>query len=374
MYTNRRQWLRTSLLAGPTLLLGNQLFARDAFPNVTNAPNWEPYLRLNWNENPYGPSEKAKEALRRMIEVANHYPDPEVAALKKMLADKHNLGTGNFLITAGSTELLALLGQHVALKKGEILTPWPSFPTMMMFAEPAGATIRKIPMPDNGVIDLDKVSAAITKDTSLVFICNPNNPSSTEVDTEALKAFCKKVPNDVLICIDEAYIEYSSKGEAGSMVSLVNALPNLVICRTFSKAHGLAGLRIGYGISQRHNIDALRKRHLGFELAAGIAPIEAAKASLQDPGFLKRVINKNQEGREIVYAAFNKWGVDYYPSATNFIYARSGHFDNGIVQKIKRDNILITQWPDIMQGFLRITVSRPQEMEMFVKAAKGYLV
>lgn len=330
-------------------------------------------LRLNWNENPYGPSEKALAAVTEAVRSANRYPDALVNELKAKLAEKHGFQADQVILTAGSTEVLSLLGQHVGLQKGEILTPWPSFPTMIRFGEACGATIKKVDLDDKDRIDLDRLKAAITDKTTLIFVCNPNNPTSTEVKSSELKAFLRSVPKNVLVCVDEAYIEYSKKGVKGSMVGLVDELPNLVVCRTFSKAYGLAGLRMGYAISNKVNIDALRQRHIGWELSAGIAPLSGAMAALKDETFLKKCIQKNEEGRSIVYEAFDEWGVEYNLSSTNFIYARSGKFKSNIIQGLQKENILITKWPDMIRH-IRISIGKPEEMKKFVGAAEAFLV
>lgn len=372
-HINRRQWLQKSLLASTAMLVAGPAgaLANTQQPQASQSSN--AWLRLNWNENPYGPSEKALNAVTEAIRTANRYPDAVVSELKKKLAGKYGLTADQVLLTAGSTELLSLLGQHVGLQKGEILTPWPSFPTMIQFGEACGARIRKVSLDKKDRLDLNQLKDSISEKTSLVFICNPNNPTSTEVSTNELRSFLRAVPQNVLICVDEAYIEYSKKGVEGSMVDLVNELPNLIICRTFSKAYGLAGLRIGYAVSNSINIEALRQRHIGWELSAGIAPLSGAMAALEDDAFLKKVIQKNEEGRQILYQAFRDWGVDYNPSSTNFVYARSEKFKNNIISGLAAQNILITKWPD-MTHHIRISIGQPEEMRQFVNAAKSYLV
>lgn len=369
---NRRQWIQKSLLASSGMLLGRQ---SAALPAQSNSKLFEeaPYLKLNWNENPYGPSKKALQAIVEALQSSNRYVDHLVEELKNKLAAKYVLEGAQLMLTAGSTEVLSLLGQHVGLQQGEILTPWPSFPTMVLFGDACGAHIRKVPLNREQQIALDPLLASISQHTTLVFICNPNNPTSTELDTATLKAFCRAVPDHVLICIDEAYIEYSKQGTKGSMIPLVDELPNLIICRTFSKAYGLAGLRIGYAVSNQANITALRRRHLGWELSAGLAPLVAALTTLDDGAFLQDCVQKNEEGRRIVYEAFDQWGVQYSPSSTNFIYAQSKHFDKDIRAKLQAENILITKWPD-MTDHIRISIGKPEEMRQFVVVAKRYLV
>lgn len=369
---SRRQWIRKSLLSSSAVLIGGEVFKgleRRALP-----PQSSPgAIRLHWNENPYGPSKKALEAISAVLAEANHYPDPIVEKLKNKLAKKHRLSQENILITAGSTEILSLLGQHVGLIKGEILMPWPSFPTMANFGEVCGASIRKVNIGADDCIDLNKLLPSVNDQTSLIFICNPNNPTSTEVNTSDLKSFCRAVPEHVLICIDEAYIEYSLNGSLGSLVSLVDELPNLVISRTFSKVYGLAGLRIGYAVSHKNNITALRSRHTGYELSAGTAPLIGAITTLEDQEFVQYCLRKNEEGRRIVSKAFEDWGVEYAPSSTNFIYAKSRYFDPDIRAKLRADHILITKWRT-MKDHIRISIGKPEEMELFVKMVEKYLV
>lgn len=372
MAINRREWIQQSLLASAAILVAGSSGAYGCASETRKQVKGKP-LELNWNENPYGPSDAAEKAVSAAMKFANRYPDEHIGKAKEQLSNLYSLQAENFLLTAGSTEILSLLGQHVGLQQGEIVTPYPSFPTMLMFGERAGASIKRVKLDGDHRINLAAVSEAISAKTKLIFICNPNNPTGTELPTEDLKAFCRSVPENVLICVDEAYIEYSNAGPNGSMVGLVEELPNLIICRTFSKAYGLAGLRIGYAVSQKANIDALRNRHLGFEIATGWPPLVAASATLEDQEFIQSCVAKNLEGRKIVYDAFDNWGVKYAPSSTNFIYTEHKRFDKDVVAKLQKRGILITKWPD-MNDHIRISISIPDHMRAFVEVVEGYLV
>lgn len=374
MSINRRQWLKQSLLASVSVLLAGAPIAQGcASERPKELVGKDDLLLLNWNENPYGPSDTAIEAVNKAMKYANRYPDEVVAELKQKLAVKNGLRPSNFLLTAGSTEVLSLLGQHVGLKQGEILSPFPTFPTALQFGERAGATIKRVKLDDNDRIDLDQVLDAITASTTLVFICNPNNPTGTEVPTDDLRSFCRNVPDNVLICVDEAYVEYSDAGLSGSMIGLVNELPNLIICRTFSKAYGLAGLRMGYAVSNVRNIQALSSRHLGFEMATGWPPLVAASASMDDPEFINRCVVKNAEAKQIVYDAYDEWGVQYNKSSTNFIYAGDDRFEKDLVAKMRKRGILITKWPT-MTNHIRVSMSKPEHMRKFVEVVKDFVV
>ena len=360
---SRRGMLRNSLLASSALLLSSKS-ADFLLPDEKS----DALLRLNWNENPYGPSKKVLQAISDSLQTTHRYPDDAIQALKSKLAQRNGLQSDEVLITSGSTEVLSLLGLHAGLQQGEILTPWPSFPTLIEFGKSAGARVTKVELGDRDTIDLNRVRDRITPTTSVVFICNPNNPTSTEVPTTDLKAFCRAVPENVLLCVDEAYIEYSKAGLAGSMAELVSELPNLVICRTFSKAYGLAGLRIGYALSQSQNIKALRQMHPGWEISTGIAAVTGAIHALDDTRHLEYGVAQNARGRQILYQAFDQWGIPYAQSATNFVYAQSAGFDPDIVTKLQEEGILITKWPD-MTRHIRISIARPEDMEVFVEKA-----
>jgi histidinol-phosphate aminotransferase len=373
MQISRREWLQTSLLASSALLLSGPTAATSQSSSKRSSRLNDNLIQLNYNENPWGPSTKARDAVIKGLDISNRYPDALLESLKKEIASKNNVDPRQVMITAGSTEILSLLGQHVGLIKGEILTAWPSFPTILHGGELAGATIKKVMVDADERINLDTLKNGITDKTSLIFLCNPNNPTSTEVDTKQLRAFCRAVPSNVLLCVDEAYIEYSNNGVAGSMMSLIDELPNLIVVRTFSKAYGLAGLRIGYAISSQGNIEQLRLRHPGHELSTGVAPLTAALATLDDSEFINHCVAKNKEGREIVYDAYKKWGVSHAASSTSFIYTKHAHFDKEVVSKMKKDNILITKWPD-MKDHIRISIGKPEEMHSFVKAIEKYLV
>lgn len=372
---NRRQWLQKSAFTASLLALG----CRTNFEvNATNSPfqsgliNTSP-LPLHWNENPFGPSTKAVEAVANVMAKANRYPDDMVSELKDILAKKYGVGNSQILLTNGSTEILGLVGQQIGFDKGELVIPFPSFPTIAMFAAGSGATIKKVPLTKDNRIDLDQTLAAISEKTKVVFICNPNNPTSTEVNNEALKAFCRAVPKNVLVFVDEAYIEYSQLGTAGSMIPLVNELPNLMICRTFSKAYGMAGLRLGYAIAGKPHIDQLKRQYVGAEFSTGWPALVAAKATMEDADFMTAGIQKNQEGKDIVYQAFDKWGVGYSPSSTNFLYVESKHFIPDVRAQLKAKNILITKWPD-MVNHIRVSISEPGHMRQFVEVVEEFLV
>ncbi|RLD22716.1 MAG: hypothetical protein DRI69_00210 [Bacteroidetes bacterium] len=369
---SRRKWLQKSLLASTAVLIGSRALAFDFGETPTSTYAFKELLRLNWNENPYGPSQSALEAATKALKSANRYPDALNNKLIEAIATKLGVKNEEVMITAGSTEVLSLLGQHAGLLSGEIVTPWPSFPTMMHFGKVSGASVKHVPLDNEDRLDLNAVLKSIGPNTRLLFICNPNNPTSTEVDPESLRSFCRSVPENVLICVDEAYIEFSSHGAKASMMPLVKELPNLIVCRTFSKAYGLAGMRLGYAVSQNINISELSKRHNGYGMATSVASVAGALAALEDPGFIKMCVTENAKGRQILYDAFDQWKVAYNKSSTNFVYARAEHFVPDVVEKLSEQNVMITKWP-IMKNHIRISIGKPEHMSQFVQIVESFL-
>ena len=364
MAFNRREWLHKSLLGSSALLLPYSSFDTHEDKKILDE-----ILRLHWNENPYGPSPNVIEAVKSSVEKANLYWDEKNDELREKMAKIHGLKTDQYLVTSGSTEILTLLGQHVGLQRGEIVTGSDSFPTIEMFGERCGARISKVPM-SNYRLDLDRMKSAINTETKLVFICNPNNPTSTELDQSQLKSFCRSVPDNVLIAVDEAYIELSDGGAGSSLIPLINELPNLIICRTFSKVYGLAGFRLGYAISQSHNIAALRNRYPALGMAPGLLPLVAGITALGDQSFVNHVVSEVNKGKDVVYKAFNNWGVIHPRSSTNFIYAEDKGFVHDVRGKLRSHNILITKWPS-MTDHIRISIGRPEWMEKLVQEMEG---
>jgi len=327
---------------------------------------------LHWNENPFGPPQSVIDQVQSSAGQCNLYWDETIEGLAIDLGNKHGLTKEHYFISSGSTEILTMLGQHIGLMEGEILTPWPSFPTMMIFGERCGASVNRINL-DGNTIDLDQLKDGITDSTKLIFICNPNNPTSTEVNNEDLRSFVRSVPSDILIAVDEAYIEFSNMGEKGSVVNMIKDHPNLIICRTFSKAYGCAGFRIGYAVSQSQNIRALASRHPSSGMSPGLLPTVAAIAALKDVGFVNHTVQQTNIGKAKVYKAFDDWGVGYEKSSTNFIYAKDGRFAKDFRSKMKDSNILITKW-GMMTNTVRISVGKPEWMDAFVAAAGKLLV
>jgi len=312
-------------------------------------------------------------AISKSVSRINHYPDDRIEVLKTTLSEYHAVDKERILLTVGSTEVLSLMGQYAALEGGSVLMSESSFPTIGIFAYRCGGKIETVPIRSDQTIDLGAMKAAISSETKVIFICNPNNPTSTELERSDIIDFCQSVPSHIKICIDEAYIHYSQAGESGSLISEIETLDQVIIVRTFSKAYGLAGLRLGYAIGSVDFIGELSLRHTGFDFATGITSVEAALSALSDQAHLNMVVGQNRLGREILYKACEKWGVKIMPSSTNFCYLEDRMFISDVRKSLAdHDDILITKWPS-MQDHIRISIGKTEWMEELVKSMDKYV-
>lgn len=254
---NRRQFLRTTLMGGAGLsLMGTPLWEAAAqivnTPQV-NLPNGvgldDPMLvQLSINENPLGASRLAIEAVAKTMFKMNRYTF--TTDLEEALAKHHGIPMDRIMIGTGSTEILNLVAFAAYWdRQGNMVTGFPSYPGLPVFSQMLGRQVKQVPLTKDWKLDLDAMLKAIDKDTRLVSVCNPNNPTGQIVDPKTLEKFLRAVPKDVLVCVDEAYIHFVDDPAYISAIPLTQELPNVLVARTFSKAYGLGGVRVGYGVA-----------------------------------------------------------------------------------------------------------------------------
>lgn len=330
-------------------------------------------LRLNSNENAYGPGDAARQAIIESLGEANRYPWSKINQLREAIALREGLTAKHVLVTAGSTEVLGLAGLVYGLHQGELVACSPTFDFLLVYAERLGCTWARTPLDENFQYDLNALSKLTGKNTKLIFVCNPNNPTGIEIPFDDLESFVETQVKNYPVYIDEAYIELSPNGRKNSMASLVDQNPNLVIGRTFSKVHGLAGMRIGYALAHPDTIDKMEDYHTGRGMSVSVPGAAAAIASLNDPDFEAMSKAKIVEGRKVVCDAFDQWGVSYLPSATNFVFFKNDKFSMEPQKALEQENILIRTYPGV-KGWTRVSIGRVEEMQHFVEAARKYVV
>lgn len=279
-------------------------------------------VELGSNENSHGPSPRAKEAVLGTLHASFRYPDPLGGDLKRALAELHGVDTAQILLGNGSHEVLMQIAQVFAGPDAAVVASRHGFAVYAIAAQAAGAPLRVADChPDDHRMprghDLDAIAAAIDAGTRLVYLANPNNPTGTWYGAEAFAAFMARVPEDVLVVVDEAYAEFVDAPEWASALGLIADHPNLLVTRTFSKAYALAGLRIGYAVANAGLIAVLERVRESFNVnSAGLA---AAEAALGDGDHLQWVVARNAEQRAALADALRARGLKVFPSQTNFL-------------------------------------------------------
>lgn len=363
---NRRDWFRTTALAGGAL-------AVNGVPGFSNA--WQmPHplddlsldlARLSYNENPYGPSKAAKEAIMASFDIAHQYPFQYVQDFMKVLGTKHGVSPESIVICGGSVEGLRAAGLAFCKPGGNLVTLDPTYLSMMTYVAKMGTEIINVPVDKNLDHDLDKMAAAVNEKTGLVFVCNPNNPTGTYIPATKLISFLDKVSPKVPVFVDEAYFDYVDAKDYQSMIDLVKKNYNIVVSRTFSKVYGLAGLRIGYLIAKPELAGILRDR---IQASASIPALKAAEASLADTEFYEFSKKVNREGREMISDACTKLGLEFVKPQTNFVFFKSGVDIKEFNERMRLKNILVGRAFPPFNDWCRVSTGKLTDVEMFVKA------
>lgn len=322
-------------------------------------------IKLASNENPLGPSPAALEAMRDALIRSHFYPDGGGWALRNAIAEKLGVGRENVVLGNGSNEIIEFIG-HAFLKPGnEVVTAKHAFAVYSLMAQLFGATTVEVEDPGY-THDLDAMLAAITPRTRQVFIANPNNPTGTMVNQEAIDRFMNKVPDHVLVIFDEAYFEFLD--EAPDVIPYVREGRNVVVMRTFSKIQGLANLRIGYGIASTKVAEVLQKTRQPFN-ANGIAQA-GALAGLADIDHMNRTRELTHEGRNYLQAEFMAMGLEFVPSVANFVLVRVGHGDQVFQTLLRRGIIVRAMRSYKLPEWIRVSVGTMEQNRRFIEELK----
>lgn len=319
----------------------------------------EKVIKLASNENPFGCSEKAKEAIREELNQMHIYPDGYAYEIRQKVAEHLNVNKEQLIFGNGSDEVILILCRALLSPNKNTVMAHPSFSQYKHNALIEGAEIREVPL-SNGEHDLDEMLKQIDDNTAIVWVCNPNNPSGNYIDKDRFLTFLKAVPEDVLVVSDEAYHEYVVAPDYPDTISLLNQFPNLMVLRTFSKAYGLASLRIGYGVANEEFIKLLDPARPPFNTST-IAQA-AALAALDDQQFIQTCSEKNREGLQQFYSFCDEHNLKYYPSQANFIlidFERSG--DEVFQYLLERGYIVRSGIPLGFPTAIRITVGNKEE-------------
>jgi histidinol-phosphate aminotransferase len=332
--------------------------------------NAEEIIKIASNENALGPSPLAVAAMRKSVEKMHLYPDGDCFYLRKGIAAKLGVDMDQIIVGNGSNEIIELLG-HVFLDRGSNLVMADgAFVVYKLIAAALRAEVLAVPMKDF-THDLDAMLAAITPATKLVFVANPNNPTGTMVDGAAIDRFMARVPDHVVTVFDEAYVELLAPEQQPDTLRYVREGRHVYVLRTFSKTYGLAGLRVGYGVAPKEGIELLHRVRQPFNVnAMGQA---AALAALDDDFFVEDTRRMVNLGLNYLAAAFERMGLSYVPSVANFILVKTGK-GREVFKALQARKVIVRPMDAYgLPDYIRVTVGRPDENEMFVRALAAVL-
>lgn len=362
---NRRQWLKTSTFAATGLLVSSSFPScgeRETFPE--QSPQTSGIIKLNSNESPYGVSEKTRQAMVEAMGECHLYPHKRYAELIESIAERERLTPGHIILGGGSTEVMNMIIRAYGTT-GPIVVSDPTYFDFVHYAELANCDLEYVPLNDNFEHDLESTQKQITPQTSLVYICNPNNPTGSITGKDSLLAFCNQFADDVLIVVDEAYFEYVEDSSYSSIVDLVRQNKNVIVTRTFSKIFGMAGLRVGYGMAKPEIIERLKRVEMNFASIA-YPSLKAAVSGYADMSFIRAVLEKNRSAKAYLCTQLENRGYDYIPSHTNFVLFEVKRQAGSLAEDLRGNNILVRSFQFGDRQWIRVSLGTLKEMQTFV--------
>lgn len=329
-------------------------------------------IKMASNENPLGPGKKAVAAISEAALSSHLYPDGAVFQLRKKLAAKLGVKEEQLIVGNGSDEILKMLGETFFCPGDELITADPTFAEYSFVAALMGAKTTAVPVKPDFSYDLDGMLKAITPKTKMIVLCNPNNPVGNIIRKPELDGFLKQLPENIIVVLDEAYAEYVTDAAYPESLAYLKDYPNVIILRTFSKIYGLGGLRVGYGIAGKEMIALLNRVREPFNVNK--LAQAAAEAALDDTEHFQASLAVNNQGKKYLSVEFERMGLYYVPSETNFIFVRiETKAEEFFRQMLKRGVIIrsghVFGYPD----FIRVTIGTEEQNKRFIREMKAIL-
>jgi histidinol-phosphate aminotransferase len=329
-------------------------------------------IKMASNENPFGPSPKAVQAMQAALADSNFYPDNDALDLRQKLAELHHVQPEQIVPTAGSTALLGIIARALLAPGLNAITSERSFIVYPIATQAAGGELVQVPMRNDG-FNLDAVAAAINPETRIIYISNPNNPTGTLLDASELDRFLDKIPQHVIVVLDEAYYDFAQYFADLRRVDYSHALDyvsqgrKVVVLRTFSKAHGLAGVRIGYGIGPVELMSYFARLRTTFSVSA--VAQAAALAAIEDEVHTRKTLKNNAEQSQHLLESLSELGYQPVSTWANFIYCDLKDDAAALAQRMQSEGIIIRPLgPWGAPTAIRITIGTPEQNEMFLKS------
>ena len=329
-------------------------------------------IKMASNENPFGPSPKAMDAIRRAAGDVNFYPDNDTTELRVRLAERNNLTPDQVLVTDGSTALLDLIARTLLAPSLNAVTSARSFIVYLIATRAAGGELIEVPM-QGDTYDLDAIADAVNEDTRIVYLANPNNPTGTLFDAPATDKFLERIPPSVFVVLDEAYADFAGHFARKRGVEYTHSLDYVregravIVLRTFSKAHGLAGMRVGYGFGPPEIIAYLERLKTAFSVSA--AAEAAALAALDDTEHIRKTVENNERGAEFLAEKLKDLGFNPVPTWANFIYFDAGTDAGALCKRIQEEGVIVRSLaPWGIPNAIRVTIGTPEQNARFIAA------
>jgi histidinol-phosphate aminotransferase len=328
-------------------------------------------IKLASNENPLGPGKKALAAIQATLPQLALYPDGNGFNLKQALARKYGLDIGQITLGNGSNEILELVARAFLTTEHDVVFSQHAFAVYPIVTQAVGAKAVVVPAVNYGH-DLSAMLQAVTEKTRLVFVANPNNPTGTWIDQSSLERFIKALPETCLCVLDEAYYEFVNSTDPADSIGWLKKYPNLLITRTFSKAYGLAGLRVGYGLSSPELADILNRVRQPFN--NNMLALAAAEAALSDAEHLERTITVNARGMQQLTDGFRKLGLEWIPSHGNFVSVDLKQPGLPVYEALLRKGVIVRPVANYeMPNHLRVSIGTEEENRIFLNALSDIL-
>lgn len=360
---NRRDWIKSASIAVGATCVARKALANDLTFNSLASSHG--FTNLSINENQFGPSIKAISAIKDSLVYANEYPLEAQDRLKKLIAKKENVSPSQVILGAGSSDITMGAATAFGSKGSNMVSSDPSFHPLMLWADKFGVEHVKIPWTKDHQVDLARIEESVTERTSLAYVCNPENPVGTVAHPQDLHEFCKRVSEKCPVLVDEAYIDYAGKVEELTMMRCVREGLPVIVLRTFSKAYGLGGMRIGYAVTSKEIASKLSEYYVtGIGCGCSHTSLEAAIAAYQDAGWLETVRRRTNESRNFLCNYFEGIGQAYIPSVTTFVLAPVQKNAKQVADAVfGAYNIKISPRSYFGQDYLRISMGRIDQMK-----------
>jgi histidinol-phosphate aminotransferase len=369
---NRRDWLKVGAWSAAGFALGMESLSCRPGTTEESLRALDPQgLKLNSNESPYGISPLARQAHLEAVERAHLYPHRDYPDLIENIAERERTSPESIILGAGSTEIMTML-IRLAGSGSKILAADPTYFDFVYYARQAGCPLQAVPTTEDHRHDLKGMASRLTPDIRMVYICNPLNPTGTIVPREKLEAFCEEISARALVVVDEAYFDYVEDESYGSMLPLIRRGRNVAVTRTFSKIHGMAGLRVGFGIAPPDIIEALQPLKSNFASLA-FPSLRAAQAAYSDQNFAGRVKRENSRTRAFVMSELERMGLYCIPSHTNFVlFAIPGDAEETRLALAQR-GVQVRAFSFRDRSWIRVSLGSRDQMQSFMTHLKAVL-